>query len=158
MQAQMVVELQRLWAEKHRVKKTDMAAVKKTLSGLRETHEQICHQINDLYESFALGEIGKPEYLSEKADVVKQRDAIAARMAELKATLENAGTDGGLQNGFVDAFGKYTEVEEITSEIIAEVLKEVYIYPDGRLEIVWNFRDELEKLKLDLQGDDEDGK
>ena len=82
---------------------------------------------------------------------------IAARMAELEATLENAGADGSLQNGFVTTFEKYTEVEEITREIITEVLKDVYIYPDGRLEIVWNFRDELEKLILDLNGDDEDG-
>ena len=134
-----------------------MAAVKKTLSGLRETHEQLCRQIHGLYEAIALGEIGTPEYLSAKAAAVKERDLIASRMAELKATLENAGADGSLQNEFVSTFGKYTEVEEITREIITEVLKDVYIYPDGRFEIVWNFRDELKKLILDLNGDDEDG-
>ena len=67
------------------------------------------------------------------------------------------GTDGSLQNGFVSAFGKYLEVEEITSEITAEVLKEVRVFPGNRFEIVWNYRDELEKLILDLQGDHQDG-
>lgn len=157
-QALLAVELQRLWEEKHKAKKKDLTATKKTLSGLRETHGQFCHQINGLYESFALGEIGKPEYLSAKAAAVKRRDMIAVQIAELEAALENTGVDGGLQNSFVTTFGKYAKVEEITSEIVAEVLKEIYIFPDGRLEIVWNLRNELESLMLDLQGGREDGK
>ena len=43
-------------------------------------------------------------------------------------------------------------VEEITGEIVTEVLKEVRIYPGGRLEIIWNLQDELEKLVLALKG------
>ena len=67
--------------------------------------------------------------------------------------LENTDKDGELINDFVSTFGKYIEVEEITSEIVAEVLKEVRIYPDGRFEITWNFRDELKEPILDLQGE-----
>ena len=64
--------------------------------------------------------------------------------------------DGSLQNGFVSAFKKYLDVEEITSEIMADVLQEVRIFPGGRIETVWNYRDELEKLILDLQGGQQD--
>ena len=71
--------------------------------------------------------------------------------------LENMGTDGSLQNGFVSAFGKYLEVEEITDEIAADVLKEVCVFPGGRIETAWNYRDELKKLILDLQGDHQGG-
>ncbi len=110
-----------------------------------------------MYESFALGEISKPDYLAQKAAAVKQRDTAAARIAELEAFLENTGVNGSLQNDFVSAFEKYTEVEKITSEIATEVLKEVRVYPDKRLEIAWNFRDELEKMTLELQGDHQDG-
>ena len=55
------------------------------------------------------------------------------------------------------AFKKYLDVEEITSEIMADVLQEVRIFPGGRIETVWNYRDELEKLILDLQGGQQDG-
>ena len=41
--------------------------------------------------------------------------------------------------------------------IVADVLKEVRIHPGGRIETVWNYRDELEKLILDLQGGQQDG-
>lgn len=157
MRALMAVELRRLWAEQHRGQEKDTAAMRRTLSELREKHGQRCQQIKGLYESFALGEIGKPEYLAAKAAAVQQRDTAAVRIAELEAALENTGSNGGLQNGFVSTFGKYIEIEEITSEIVTEVLKEVRIYPGGRLEIIWNLQDDLEKLVLTLQGDHQNG-
>ena len=153
----MAVNLSNIWEERHKEKRRDTAALRKTLVALKENIEQQNQQIKALYESFALGEISKSEYLTIKSAAVKQRDAAADRLAELEASLENMGTDGSLQNSFVSAFGKYTEVEEITSEIVSEVLSEVRIYPDKRLEIVWNFRDEMERLVLELQENHQDG-
>jgi len=132
--------------------KKDTTVATKKLSILRETYQRLCRQINGMYESFALGEIKKVEYIAQKFAAVKQRDAAAARIA----VLESEGVNGGLQNDFVSTFVKYTAAEEITGEITAEVLREVYIYPGERIEIVWNFRDELDKLMFDLQGDQHD--
>ena len=103
-QALMAVELSRLWEEQRQGRKKDITAARKNLAGLRETHQRLSQQVSGLYESFALGEISKTEYLAAKA---------AARISELEAALENMGTDGSLRNGFVSAFGKYLEVEEI---------------------------------------------
>ena len=50
------------------------------------------------------------------ATPLKQRDDAAVQITELEAALENMDTDGSLRNGFVSAFGKYLEVEEITDE------------------------------------------
>lgn len=142
-QALMAVELRRLWEEQHQGQKKDTAAMRKALIELRETHGRVCNQIKGLYESFVLGEIGKPEYLSAKAAAIQQRDTAATQIAELEAALENAETNGGLRNEFVSTFEKYVNVDEITREILTEVLKEVRIYPGGRFEIIWNFCDEM---------------
>ena len=155
MQALLAVDLRRLWEERNQTQKKDIAAIRKNLSALRETHGQLCRQIKGMYESFALGEISKPEYLAAKEAAVGQRDAAAARISELEAALENMGSDGGLKNSFVSTFEKYMDVVEITSEIVKEVLSEIRIYPDSRLEITWNFRDELDNLALDLQGNNQ---
>ena len=106
---------------------------------------------------FVMGEVSKAEYLAAKAAAVRQRNDTAAQISELEAVLDNMGVDGSLRNGFISAFGKYQEVEEITDEIAADVLKEVRIHPGGRIETVWNYQDELKKLILDLQGDHQDG-
>ena len=156
-QALMAVELCRLWEEQHRGRKKVISAGKKNLARLRETHQRISQQVTGLYESFALGEISKAEYLTAKTAAVKQRDETAVQISELEAALDNMSADGSLQNGFVSTFKKYLDVEEITSEIMADVLQEVRIFPDGRIETVWNYRDELEKLILDLQGGQQDG-
>lgn len=152
-QALMAVELRRLWEEQHRAQKKDAASAKKALARWRETHQKLNQQIGSLYESFALGETGKSEYLAAKAAAARQRDDAASRIRELETELENMGADGSLQNGFVSTFGKYLDVKDITSEITAEVLKEVRVFPDNRFEIVWNFQDELKKLMHYLHRD-----
>ena len=71
--------------------------------------------------------------------------------------MDNIGRDGNLHNAFVSPFVKFMDVEEITSEIVSEVLSEVRIFPDKRLEIIWNFHDELKKPMFELQGTHQDG-
>lgn len=149
-QALTAVELKRLWEEREHEQKKDIAAIERKLNTLEDSQRQFCRKITSLYESFALGEISKTVYLAEKAAVVQQKDGISAKIAELKAVLENAGADGKLQNDFVSTFDKYVAIDEINKDIIDEVLKEVRVYSDGRLEIVWNYCDEYEKMVLDL--------
>ncbi len=57
---------------------------------------------------------------------------------------ENTGMDGELQNQFFLRFQSHVEadIKEITREILSDLLKESHIYPGGRLEIIWNYREE----------------
>ena len=146
MQAQMAVDLRRLWEEQNREQKKDADKMAESLSELRETKRRLSQQISDMYESFVMGEFSKTEYLAARAAAVRQRDDADTKIAKIEAALQNTDNNGRLENGFVSAFEKYIEAGNLTHEILTEVLKEVRVYPDGRLEIVWNFRDELDKL------------
>lgn len=149
-QALYAVEAGRIWEEQHRQYRRDTNEVRKTLSGLKEARHQMESYIRELYEDFALGEMDKADYLAAKSATAQKREEADARIQELEAELENIGADGNLNNRFVDCFQKYAEVEEITAEIATDVLQEIVVYPDNRLEIVWNYREDLEKLLLDL--------
>lgn len=149
-QALYAVEASRIWEEQHRKYRRDTDTIRKALSDLKETLRQIESYIRELYEGFALGEMDKAAYLAAKSAAAQKREEIAARIQELQAELENTGADGKLNNRFVDCFQKYTEVEEITAEIVTDILQEIVVYPDNRLEIVWNYREDLEKLLLDM--------
>ena len=107
----------------------------------------------ELYEKLAFGELGREEYLLEKSTVVEKKNSITARMEELEAELQNAGTDGRLENRFTDSFSRYTEAEELTADIIEDVLQEIIVYPDHVLHIFWNYQDDLERLLLDIGTD-----
>lgn len=149
-QALYAVEAGRIWEEQHRQYQRDTDEIRKTLSGLKEAQRQTESYIRELYENFALGEMDKAAYLAAKSAAAQKREETAARIQELEAELENTGADGKLNNRFVDCFQKYTEVEEITAEIVSDVLQEIVVYPDNRLEIVWNYSEDLEKLLLDI--------
>lgn len=142
------VEWDQIWKQEQEKRRRGAVARLKAAATLKETKAQHERQLRDLYESFVLGEISKSEYLATKGVMLQKRNSAAERIAALEAELENTVADGGLENRFVTGFQKYTEIEEITREIVEDVLKEILVYPDGRLEIVWNYREDYEKLLL----------
>lgn len=151
-QAAVAVDMGHIWEERQQKVKKTVAATIKTLSALKETHNKQTQKIKSLYESCFIGEISKAEYQAMKSAAINERDTTAAKIAEIEASLENWGTDGTLQNRFVDSFKQYTEIQALTDEIIGDVLDTVYIYPGGQIEIVWNYQDDFQKMVLDLDG------
>lgn len=150
MQALYAVDASRIWEEKHRRKKQDAGSIRKSISRMQESVSALENHIREIYEKTVFGEMDKAEYLKEKNAAAEKRDAIYFKIQKLEAELQNAGADGKLENRFVDSFTKYTEVEKLTAEVIADVLQEIIVYPGRRLNIVWNYRDEMEKLLLDI--------
>lgn len=148
--AEMAVEMEHLWAELHTNSLSNPNNVRKKLSALRELQAQQDQKGKELYEKYALGEISKADYLASKEAIVRRRDAVATQIEELRCCLENTGMNGQLQNRFVSCFQKYRDVDELSREIVDDVLEKVIIYPGKRLEIVWNYREDFEKLLLDL--------
>jgi len=156
-QALYAVEAGRIWEERHRRKKCDVALVRKTISVLKETCAGLENGIQELYERFAFGELEKAEYLALKNAELKKKDTAEARLRELEAELSNVNAEGKLENPFVDHFRQYAEVVELTAEIVADVLEEVVVYPDRALDIVWNHRDDLRRLLFEIEGEDNGG-
>lgn len=156
-QALYAVDASRIWEEKRRLKKQDAGSIRKAISKLQESGRVLENHIREIYEKTVFGEMDKAEYLIEKNAASEKRDAIYLKIKELEAELQNAGADGKLENRYVDSFTKYTEIEKLTVEIVTDVLQEIRVYPGRRLNIVWNYRDELEKLLLDINMRDEAG-
>lgn len=149
-QALYAVDASRIWEEKHRQKQYDVKGMRVELSKLDVSRTALDSYTRELYEKFAFGELDREEYLLEKSVAVEKKNRISIRMEELEAELQNAGKDGRLENRFTDSFGRYTEVEGLTSDIIDDVLQEIVVYPDQVLHIVWNYQDDLERLILDI--------
>ena len=75
-----------------------------------------------------------------------ETDELSARIATLTASIESNNTDGGSQNRFVDVFRQYAEVQKLTDEIVADVLKQIRVFPNQSIEIAWNYQDDFQKL------------
>lgn len=51
---------------------------------------------------------------------------------------------------------QYQNVEELSPELMREVVRKIVVMPGNRIEIVWNFEDEISKIvgketKLDMK-------
>ena len=151
-QAETAVEMGQVWEELHRRKKQDKNAQRKALTALCAEQSRQEQEISGLYESLIMGKITQEKYLADKAILTESREKTAARIAVLEAEMNNVNQDGGLVNRFVEAFSKYSNVQWLSEEMAAEVLDSVLVYPDNRIEIVWKYQDDYERLAAELSG------
>lgn len=146
--AAVAVEMAQIAAESRKLEQTDIRSKQKELLKMKERLEKQDRQIRGLYEAFALGEISKEEYLFSKTAATSQREETAEQIARLEAELADINFENPSSNGFVTSFQKYNAVEEITADITAEVLQEVLIYPEQRIEVKWRYHENFEQLIL----------
>ena len=140
------VEMSRIRNERQQAGHADIHSKQKALLKMKEELDKQERQIRGLYKAFALGEIGRAEYLTAKAAAADRKEEIAKQIAQLEAALDNAKQEESSSNGFVDNFQQYNAVEEITADIAAAVLQEVLVYPEQRLEIKWRYQEDFERL------------
>lgn len=140
------VEISRIRDERQQADCADTHSKRKALLKMKEGLDKQERQIRGLYEAFALGEIGRAEYLAAKAAAADRKEEIAKKIAQMEAALDSAKREESSSNGFVDNFQQYNAVEEVTADIAAAVLQEVLVYPERRLEIKWRYQEDFERL------------
>ena len=139
MQALYAMEISRIREEKQQNKRSDASVAAKKLSDLKESCTKLESSIQGLYEKFAFGELDKDGYLNAKSTLVKKRDAVSLQVEKLEAKLKGINADGTMEN-------RFAEVEELTAEVVADVLGGVVVYPDDKLHIIWNYQEDLRQL------------
>ena len=138
-QAEIALDREKMLSEQRKAAQYQAKSTLKRLSALQEAQSLRNRQIRELYEAFALGEVGKEEYLAQKAALSAQNEKCSAQIADLQAALD--AKDETTEGTFIANFKRFSGAEEVSEEIIRELLKEVIVYPHGRLEVVWNYRD-----------------
>ncbi len=141
LQSAIGVEMREVWEERRLEAKKSIAVTVKKLAALKELYVRQDGVIKDLYESFVFGAISREEYLEKKKDAAKKRDDTAAKISDLKTNLENSSNNGILQDHFMDSFKQYAEVKELNGEMMIDALNTLSVYPDRKLEIIWNYED-----------------
>lgn len=93
----------------------------------------------DAFEDYAEGRITRQEYLTRKAEAVRQHDDMTASYMELsvkRVELQKAADSSEKMD-----LGRYACVGELTRELLTELIREIRISGENDLEIVWNFRE-----------------
>lgn len=138
-QASLAVDKEKMLIKQREATQKNQKATLKKLSDLQEGQALRNRRIRELYEAFALGEVGKDDYLAQKAALSAQSEKCFAQIADLQTALD--AKDETAEDTFVANFKRLGEVGGVSDKIIKELLKEVIVYPRGRLEVVWKYHD-----------------
>ncbi len=102
--------------------------------------------IQHLYEDNLEGKISDDRFVKLSETYENEQETLSARMIELKDIISSEQTASVNVDWFLSLVQKYTDVQELTAEIIREFVERVYVhkaeYVDGRrvqrIRIVWN--------------------
>lgn len=99
-----------------------------------------------LYENLQDGMIGQDEYfLFKKSYAAKIADAEAAIVAiedERKQTVER----NRERLAWIDVYKAYQNVTEISRKLVVDLIEQIRIFENGRIEIKWRYYDEYQKI------------
>jgi hypothetical protein len=86
-------------------------------------------------------------YLSQKSSITEREQEIAAETRSLEQSMADSTPE---QNEAIIKYVGYAEVNELTADMVNDLVRRVNVYPDDTLEVQLNFADELEELQAQL--------
>ena len=122
-------------------RKSESSHLQKVLKTQTDEREKIVAMIADLYPDWKSGVITADEYrvlkerLNERLSILEEKIAGLTKSAE---QFKNGITE---ENEFVARFKKYNKVESLSRPMLTELIKEIFVYEGGDIEIVFNFYD-----------------
>ena len=87
------------------------------------------------------------EYVTIKAGLTDKLERLDISISNLENTAKQYSDGIGMENPFLTAFRKYGTIPELTRPILLELVREIRIYDEDKIEIELNFRDEFARLE-----------
>ena len=98
-----------------------------------------------LYEDFSDGDITRDEYINFNKNYGLHIDEAGAALDNLKKELANiSGEKSEISNKWIKHFREYQDFTELTREIIVKLIYKIIVFENGKLEILFRYKDEFE--------------
>lgn len=127
-------------------RKTESDNLKQLLRQQQAEREKCMRAMADLYPDWKSGILTQQEYVTIKTNLNEKLGKLDASIENLENTSKQylSGVDG--ENTFLASFRKYGTITELTRPMLMELVKEIRVYDENRIEIELNFRDEFAQL------------
>lgn len=121
------------------------------LKGLIQTKEKelyrITHYKQSLYEDWKDGEITKRDYQQMKEDYERRSEAIQHILDHLQDKREELDRSNELENPVLEAYRKSGNINELTRDILIQLVDHIRIYENGSICVKLRFADEFHNMK-----------
>jgi DNA invertase Pin-like site-specific DNA recombinase len=130
-------------------------SVRKLTARLEAKQEEIkraCDLRLSLHESYREGVISREDFISFKVSYdVKIQEAEAA-VITLKEEIEKAAAGEAENHGWIDVFKAYMNAEKLERKMVVELVENVAVHENGRIEVVPRYNNEFERLSDATRG------
>ena len=127
-------------------RKVQTATFQKQLTKLQSELANIDRIKLDLHTDLKMGIITQEEYTSLKLGYAEKSENLAKSIVSVKSEIENVDKQQSVQSEWFTKFKEYRNIETLTREIVTALIQRINIFDNKRIEIVYKFSDELEKL------------
>ncbi len=145
--ARLAVRLNEINAASQERSKREKKHIGKQLISLQNEKHRLDSRLQKLYEDFVGGEISREKYLLQKGSITEREQEIAVETAGLEKSISENSME---QSEAIAKYIGYAEIDELTAEMLHDLVKRVNIYLDDVLEVQLNFTDELEEFEKEI--------
>lgn len=151
-QVELVVQMEQLMKEIELlpIKKRKVVQLDAQMVSLQEETERYKKIKQKLYEDYVEDILSREEYLDYtdlyNKKISERQDAMKEVTKQRSAAIHENG-----ESNFVKMFKKYQNLTELTRPVVAELIHKILIYEDGRVEIIFQFQDEMEDMAESLK-------
>lgn len=98
----------------------------------------------ELYESYVAGDCSKEDYLKKKSELNTQEESAKMQLTLLEERQERLTASHASESSLSseeDMVSRYMNLTELDDNLMRELVKKIVVFPDGSVNIVWNFKD-----------------
>lgn len=106
---------------------------KKLLSQYEKRVKDIDNLIQHIYEDNISGKITDERFATLSLNYEKEQKDLKEKINELSTTIDKTKQEEIVLTSFIDKVKKYTEIKELTPEIVNELIDKIYVYQQTKL-------------------------
>lgn len=126
--------------------KTEEQLLQAECRQLRNQLEQVQKDKMASYECFLAGRYTKEQFLAMKTDLSELEAALSGQLKMTESQMRLVSSKAKDDTRVISRSARLTDyqnLEELSNELVRQLIKEIIIYPDNRIKIVWNFHDDV---------------
>ena len=147
--AKLAVDLDSILLQQKEQIQLNRKQLQRKLMVLQSKKEQTERRLQDMYEIFFEGNMGKDEYVSRKQILSGQLTRLAEEADALESALsQEQDNDAG---SIISKYRSYAGIDVLTQDNLRDILDRVTVYPGGVFHVRLFFADELESIAANLR-------
>ena len=127
-------------------RKTESDNLQRQLKQQKAERENCMRSMAELYPDWKRGILTQQEFVTIKANLSEKIEKLNVTIQHLEDTADQYQSGVDSENAFLSGFRKYGTITELTRPMLLELVKEIRVYDENRIEIELNFRDEFAQL------------